>query len=197
VARRQLAAARAELDDAARLFELMAAEAEAVSHAAALCSTALRRGKKILFCGNGGSAAQAAHLAGELSGRFYRDRAAIDALALTENTAAITAIANDFGYDRVFDRQLEAFAHQGDVLVALTTSGRSPNMKRAIRFAKDHGMLTIGLTGERGREFARQCDVAFVVPSADTARIQEAHILLGHVLCARVEAELFDDGGAS
>jgi len=190
---RHLEAVQAQLQQAGELFAMMVDQAERVTEAVAACATALRRGKQVIFCGNGGSAAQASHLAGELSGRFYRNRPALRALSLNENTAALTAIANDFGYERIFERQLEAVGRSGDVVVALTTSGKSPNIRRVVRYAAEHGMTTLGLTGQRGRSFAAQCDLAFVVPSLDTARIQEVHILLGHVVCARVEAELFPD----
>jgi D-sedoheptulose 7-phosphate isomerase len=193
-ARRQLPAIEAALDAAAALAADAAAFTVPLAEAAAACTAALRRGRQVLFCGNGGSAAQASHLAGELSGRFYRERPAIRALALTDNTSAITAIGNDYGFDRVFERQLEAYGGAGDVLVALTTSGRSPNMRRVVRAAHAAGIATIALTGERGRPFARLCQFGFVVPSTDTARIQEIHMLLGHVLCAQVEAELFAHG---
>jgi D-sedoheptulose 7-phosphate isomerase len=177
--------------EAARLAAGAAADEDRLVQAVALAVSALRAGDQILFCGNGGSAAEAAHLAAELSGRFYLDRAPLRALALNENVPALTAIANDYGYELVFARQLHAVGRTGDVLVALTTSGRSPNMLRVLEAARQIGVKTIGLTGERGRSFARACDLSFVVPSADTARIQEVHLLLGHLLCARIEAELF------
>ncbi len=183
----------ASLEGAAELARVAAGEAEMLAAAVATCATALRKGKQVIFCGNGGSAAQASHLAGELSGRFYAERPPIKALALTDNHAALTAIANDYGFDRVFERHLEAYGAPGDILVALTTSGRSPNIRRVVATARQIGMQTIGLTGRRGRSFARQCDLAFVVPSTDPARIQEVHLLLGHIICAQVEAELFPD----
>ena len=189
VTRRHGPQIEAALEAAAAL--LRTAEVDSIAAAVAMCAGALGRGKQVIFCGNGGSAAQASHLAGELSGRFYAERPAIKALALTDNSAAITAIANDYGFDRVFERQLEAYGSPGDVLVALTTSGRSPNMRRAVVAAAGAGLKTIGLTGRRGRAFGRQCDLAFVVPSDDPARIQEVHLLIGHVICAQVEAELF------
>jgi D-sedoheptulose 7-phosphate isomerase len=186
--RAAIAAAAAE---SARLAAAAAEHEDRLLEAIALAVGALRAGNQILFGGNGGSAAEAAHLAAELSGRFYFDRASLRALALNENVSALTAIANDYGYEFVFARQLRAIGRAGDVLVALSTSGRSPNVRKALDAAREVGIRTIGLTGERGRRFAAACDLGFVVESADTARIQEVHLLLGHLLCARIEAELF------
>jgi D-sedoheptulose 7-phosphate isomerase len=181
----------AALAEAARIVAEIGEEKGRMGAAIEMALSALKGGGQVLFCGNGGSASQAAHLAAELSGRFYYDRPPLRAIALTENTAALTAIANDYGYDVVFERQLEAIARPGDVLVALTTSGRSPNVRRAVACASRLGLKTIGLTGSRGRDFARRCDLAFVVPADDTARIQEVHLLLGHVLCAELESAMF------
>jgi D-sedoheptulose 7-phosphate isomerase len=185
------AAIAASLAEATRLAGAAGEHTETLVAAVNLVTTALKGGGRVFFCGNGGSAAQAGHLACELSGRFYYDRPPLSAVSLCENTAALTAIANDYGYEHVFARQLSAFGGAGDVLVALTTSGRSPNMVRAIEVAHALGIRAIGLTGERGQDFASLCDLAFVVRAADTARIQEIHLLLGHVLCAEIEAELF------
>jgi len=181
----------AGMEEAGRLASAAVEEASRLVVAVEMGVAALRSGHQILFCGNGGSASQAAHLAAELSGRFYYDRPALHALALTENTAALTAIANDYGYEHVFERQLMALAGAGDLLVALTTSGRSPNMREAVACASRLGVRVIGFTGLRGRSFARSCDLAFIVPASDTARIQEVHLLLGHLFCAQIEAELF------
>jgi len=181
----------AGIADAARLAALAAAHEEHLIEAIALATGALRAGHQILFCGNGGSAAEAAHLAAELAGRFYLDRAPLHALALNDSVPALTAVANDYGYEFVFARQLLAIGRSGDVLVALSTSGRSPNVLKALAAAREIGIQTIGLTGRRGRRFAAACDLGFVVDSDDTARIQEVHLLLGHLLCARIEAELF------
>jgi D-sedoheptulose 7-phosphate isomerase len=183
-------------EEAARLAAATVKETSRMSAAVEMAVEALRSGNQIFFCGNGGSASQAAHLAAELSGRFYYDRPALCAIALAENTAALTAIANDYGYEHLFERQLEGLARPGDLLVALTTSGRSPNVRRAAASASRLGVRVIGFTGQRGRDFARECDLAFVVPSADTPRIQEVHLLLGHVLCAQIEAELFPRASA-
>jgi D-sedoheptulose 7-phosphate isomerase len=166
-------------------------EAGRVEALATRVAEAFRQGQRVLACGNGGSAADAQHVAGELAGRFYLDRDPLDAIALMTNPSLVTAVANDYGYDEVFARQIEGFGRSGDVLLLFTTSGRSPNMLRAVEVGKRRGLLTVGFTGAHGREFAESCDVAFVVPSEDTPRIQEAHIALGHALCECVEVLLF------
>jgi D-sedoheptulose 7-phosphate isomerase len=154
--------------------------------------TAFRGGGKVLFCGNGGSAADAQHLAAELSGRFYTDRPPLYAEALHVNSSFVTAVANDFGYDEVFARMVEAAGRKGDVLVALSTSGNSPNILKAIEKAKKQGMVLVGFSGATGGKMAGLCDVLLNVPSTDTPRIQEAHILIGHILCEIVEKEMFE-----
>ena len=146
---------------------------------------------KVLFCGNGGSAADAQHLAGELSGRFYFDRAPLQAEALHVNTSFVTAVANDYGYDYVFARMVEAWGRQGDVLVAMSTSGNSPSILKAVNAAKKQKMSVIGFTGSEGGTLKDLCDIILKMPSKDTPRIQEAHILLGHILCEQVERILF------
>ncbi|MFN0214281.1 MAG: D-sedoheptulose 7-phosphate isomerase [Saprospiraceae bacterium] len=146
---------------------------------------------KVLFCGNGGSAADAQHIAAELSGRFYMNRPPLYAEALHVNSSYVTAVANDFGYDVVFARMVQAAGSPGDVLVALSTSGNSHNILKAIEAAKDKGMAVIGFTGESGGKMAAICDVLLNVPSSDTPRIQESHILLGHIICQYVEEALF------
>jgi rfaE bifunctional protein nucleotidyltransferase chain/domain len=155
--------------------------AAAIASCAAVLVEALRAGHKVLFLGNGGSAADAQHIAAELVGRFGGDRAPLPAIALTVDTSAITAIANDYGYDHVFERQVRALARPGDVVVAITTSGRSKSVLLAVEAARAAGAKVIGLTGS----------AALVVPTRDTARIQELHITAGHVMCEIVEAELF------
>lgn len=155
------------------------------------CCHAIRNGKKILICGNGGSAADAQHIAAELSGRFYYDRPPIDAEALHVNSSYLTAVANDYGYTEVFSRLLKAKGKPGDILLAISTSGNSPNVLRAVETAKEMGITVGGLTGQGGGEMRHHCDYLFAVPSRDTARIQECHILLGHIICQQVEAELF------
>jgi D-sedoheptulose 7-phosphate isomerase len=149
-----------------------------------------RRGK-VLFCGNGGSAADAQHLAAELSGRFYKNRAPLFAEALHVNTSYLTAVGNDFGYDLVFARMLEAMAQPGDVLVALSTSGNSPNVLKAIEMARQKDMKTVGMSGMGAGKMANLVDLLINVPSEDTPRIQECHMLVGHIVCEIVEASLF------
>jgi len=171
----------------AQLHELMA---KAVEHAV----TALRNGHKLLFAGNGGSAADAQHWAGELVSRFYYDRPALPAVALTTDTSILTAIGNDYGYDYVFARQVEALGQQGDIFCAISTSGNSRNVIRAIEAARGKGMVTVGFTGRGGGQMADLCDLCFHVPSTETPRIQEGHEALGHLFCALIEAEMFPRG---
>lgn len=148
-------------------------------------------GGKVLFCGNGGSAADAQHLAAELSGRFYFDRQPLFAEALHVNSSFVTAVANDYGYDAVFARLVKAMGKKGDVLVGLTTSGNSENILNAFDIAKSLGMITVGFTGESGGKLKAKCDFLLNIPSTDTPRIQEVHILLGHIICELVESQLF------
>jgi len=150
-----------------------------------------RAGGKVLFCGNGGSAADAQHLAAELSGRFYLDRPPLNAEALHVNSSFVTATANDLSFDKIFERMLRALGKKGDVLVAFSTSGNSPNIVLALQAANSMGVKTIGFTGAGGGEMGRYCDILFKMPSKDTARIQELHMLLGHILCEHVESILF------
>ena len=150
----------------------------------------LRGGGKVLTFGNGGSAADAQHLAGELVGRFRRDRAALSAIALTTDSSVVTAIGNDMGYDSVFRRQVEAHGRPGDVAIGITTSGRSPNVVQALQLARERGLVTMGLTGGGGGRLAGAVDYLIDVPHADTARIQEVHVMVVHVLCQIVEEEM-------
>ena len=177
------------------LAALASAEADRLAEVSALLANRLRAGQTLFTCGNGGSAADAQHIAAELSGKFYLHRPGLPAVALTTNTSALTAIANDFSYEEVFSRQLEAQARPGDVLFALSTSGRSPNCRKAIEWAKANGVTTVAFTGTKGADFAALCDHAFVVASDDTPHVQEAHITLGHALCALAEAALYGPGG--
>jgi len=159
-----------------------------------LCSLAqrtaesLRAGRQILFCGNGGSAADAQHLAAEFVGRFQLQRRPLPAQALAANTSALTAIANDFGFESVFSRQVEAFGSPGDILIAISTSGNSPNILRAAESARRIGLYSAGLTGADGGRLKDCVDLLLAVPSSETQRIQEAHILLGHIYCSLVES---------
>jgi len=150
-----------------------------------------QNGGKVLFCGNGGSAADAQHLAAELSGRFYYDRSPLYAEALHVNTSYLTAVANDYSYDEVYARLVKAMGCKGDILIGLSTSGNSGNILRAIEQAKQQEMLTFGLTGESGGKMKELCDLTIRIPSLVTPRIQEAHILIGHIICEIVEATLF------
>lgn len=146
---------------------------------------------KLLFCGNGGSAADAQHIAAELSGRFYKDRPPLYAEALHVNTSYLTAVANDYSYEQVFARMVTAAGRKGDILFALSTSGNSPNILRAAEAARTQGMLIVGMTGESGGTLRAHCDLLLNVPTTVTPRIQECHILLGHILCELLELKLF------
>lgn len=147
-------------------------------------------GGKILLCGNGGSAADAQHIAAEFVGRFLKERDAWAAIALTTDTSALTAIGNDYGFDHVFSRQVEALAKAGDIVVGISTSGRSPNVLRAIESARKIGAKTIGFTGGTGADLPSKCDICFIAPSDHTPRIQELHIASWHAICDLVETEL-------
>jgi len=156
-----------------------------------LIVNAFKNGKRIYFAGNGGSAADAQHLAAEFSGRFYKDRHALPAEALHCNSSYLTAVANDYGYDEIYARLIEGIAGKADVLVGLSTSGNSKNIVRAFETARGKGVITIGFTGESGGKMKTLSDHLFNVPSNDTPRIQEAHILLGHIVCELVERDYF------
>lgn len=164
---------------------------QTVDTIAGLCTIALKGGKKVLFCGNGGSAADAQHLAGELSGRYYLDRPPLFAEALHVNTSAITAISNDYSFEYAYARILESKARQGDILFALSTSGSSPNILRAVEMARKKFMIIIGMTGQSGGKLIDKCDYLLKIPSIDPPRIQECHILLGHLICELVEKQIF------
>ena len=153
------------------------------------CKEALKAGNKVLFCGNGGSAADAQHLAAELIGRFQKERRSLASIALTTDTSILTAVANDYGYDEVFARQVEGLGRSGDVLIGISTSGNSANVVKAALKARDTGMHTIAFTGEGGGKLNDICDITFAVPSKVTARIQEMHIMVGHIICELVEEE--------
>ncbi len=153
--------------------------------------TALRNGNRILWCGNGGSAADAQHLAAELSGRFYYDRPPLNSEALHCNTSYLTAVANDYGYDLIYSRMIDGACRAGDVLVGISTSGNSKNILNAFRKAKELGVTTVAMTGKTGGEMRQVADYLLNVPSSDTPRIQESHIMLGHIICEIVEAQMF------
>ena len=162
-----------------------------VEEAAKLMIETLQSGGKVLFCGNGGSAADAQHLAAELSGRFYYDRPPLNAEALHCNTSYLTAVANDYGYQHIYSRLLKGCAKKGDVIVGLSTSGNSDNIIHAYQTAKEMGITTISLTGSSGGKMKLLSDLLLNVPSNDTPRIQEAHITLGHIICEMIESTLF------
>lgn len=164
---------------------------ESIGHsvevAAKLCIDCLKNGNKILLFGNGGSAADAQHIAAELVGRYKTERKGLAAIALTTDTSALTAIGNDYGYDRVFDRQVEALANTGDVAIGISTGGSSANVASALKLAKDLDCKTIGFSGRGGGEMNELCDINIVVPAQDTARIQEMHIVIGHTICHLID----------
>ena len=163
---------------------------EDLEKASCMAVEVLRRGNKILLCGNGGSAADAQHIAAELTGRYKTERRGLPGIALTTDTSALTAIGNDYGYDRVFDRQTEALANEGDLLIGISTSGNSANIISALKLAKEMGCSTLGFSGRDGGVMNAVCDVNLVVPSDDTPRIQEMHILFGHTICQIIDDEL-------
>jgi D-sedoheptulose 7-phosphate isomerase len=151
-----------------------------------------RSGKKVLLAGNGGSAADSQHIAGEFVCKFYKERTPLSAFALTVDTSVITSISNDFGYEQVFARQIKANGQKGDIFIALSTSGASPNILAAIVEANAQGLVTVGLTGAKQSQMNEICDVCINVPSEDTPKVQESHIMIGHIICALVEKNLFD-----
>lgn len=159
-----------------------------ITDTAELIWQTLSSGKKVLLCGNGGSAADAQHIAAELVGRYEQQRRPFPAVALTTDTSALTALSNDYGYEGVFARQVHALANEGDVLIAISTSGKSENVLRAARAAREIGCRTIALTGRSGEPLASECDLKVVVPSERTSRVQETHILIGHLWCEYVDA---------
>jgi D-sedoheptulose 7-phosphate isomerase len=177
-----------EHQEAVRSF--FARHAEEVARAAELATATLARGGTVLLCGNGGSAADAQHIAAELTGRFLRERPGLPAVALTTDSSALTAIGNDYGFDRIFARQVEALGRPGDLLIAITTSGSSPNVLQAIHAARARELAVLGLLGRDGGAARALCDVALVVESGVTARVQEVHILVGHILCEAVDRAL-------
>jgi D-sedoheptulose 7-phosphate isomerase len=157
------------------------------------CINALEAGKKIIFCGNGGSAADSQHLAAELVSRLCYDRPALAAIALTTDTSALTAIGNDYCFENLFSRQIEALGQSGDVLIGISTSGKSPNILKALKVARAKGLVTLGLTGKNITLMAEHCDLVFGVPSVETPKIQESHIMMGHIICSLIEEEIFGE----
>ena len=181
---------KSTLEEHRQVVAKMTALEGEIASAGELCGTALARGQRIYLCGNGGSAADAQHIAAELIGRFVHDRRALPAIALTTDTSALTAIGNDYGYDEVFSRQVEGLCREGDVFIAISTSGNSDNVLKAVDAAHRVGAYVIGLSGKSGGKLNAKCDVSLVVPSDVTARIQEMHIVIGHLICALVEEHL-------
>ena len=164
-----------------------------IAAAAQMIVDAYEQGKKTLLAGNGGSAADAQHIAGEFVSKFYFDRPGIASIALTTDTSIITAIGNDYGYDKLFSRQIQAQGSAGDVFIGISTSGNSANLVEALRMCGQKGIKTIGLTGFTGGEMDSMCDLCIKLPSGETPRIQESHILIGHIICCIVEEKLFGD----
>jgi D-sedoheptulose 7-phosphate isomerase len=167
---------------------------ETIAQVGRECVALYKNGKKTLLAGNGGSAADAQHIAAELVGRYGFDRPSIPSIALTTDTSNLTAIGNDYGYDKVFSRQMEGMGSEGDLFIGISTSGNSVNIINAITAAKAKGVKTVALVGRDGGEMARIADIAIIVPSNDTPRIQESHILIGHMICDIIEKELFGNG---
>lgn len=166
---------------------LLATHVPLIQKAAQIIYDALKKGNKVLFFGNGGSASDSQHLAAEFVGRYEKERRGVPAIALTTDTSILTAVANDYGYDRIFERQIEALGQKGDVAYGISTSGNSPNVLLGIQKAKAQGLFTIGLSGRDGGKLHKLADLSLVVPSQKTARIQESHILIGHIICERVD----------
>lgn len=162
-----------------------------VEKIATACVKAFRDGNKILLAGNGGSAADAQHIAAEFVGRYEQDRSGIPALALSTNSSTVTAVANDYGYNAIFQRQIQALGKKGDVFFGFTTSGRSPNVVAAVQECKRLGLISVGMTGAGGGDLLELCDYCICVPSGNTARVQESHITIGHIICSLVEQTLF------
>jgi D-sedoheptulose 7-phosphate isomerase len=182
-----------QIEDSIDLKRYLQREAKTLLAIAEVLTQAFQNGNKVLLFGNGGSAADAQHIATELAGRFYRDRPSLPAIALTTNTSSLTAIANDYGYENVFSRQLQGLVKRGDVVIGISTSGSSPNVVSGLEEAKRRGAITIAFSGEGGK-ISQIADYVLSIPSKDTPRIQEAHITAGHIICYLVEESLFDEG---
>jgi D-sedoheptulose 7-phosphate isomerase len=178
------------VDEHMVVVEALRGLGSSVSDCALHLSSCIRKGGKLLFCGNGGSAADSQHLAAELTGRFIKDRRPLAAMALSTDTSALTCIGNDYSFDEIFARQVLGLGRKGDVLIGISTSGNSRNVIRAVEEAKNMGVVSIGLLGRDGGQLKSLCDHSIVVPSNVTARIQECHILIGHTLCGMIEQEL-------
>jgi D-sedoheptulose 7-phosphate isomerase len=179
-----------DLEEHLQVFNNLSGLSSVIGAAVEAIAAALAAGHKLMLCGNGGSAADSQHIAAEFTGRFIKDRKPLAAIALSTDSSALTCIANDYSFDDVFCRQVVALGRKGDCLLAISTSGNSRNVIRAAEAARSAGILTIGLLGRDGGRLRQLCDLAIVVPSATTARIQEAHIFIGHTLCGSVERAL-------
>jgi D-sedoheptulose 7-phosphate isomerase len=191
---RRAGRARELLEESARVKQALASEsAGAIARAADIVAECMGRGDKALLFGNGGSAADCQHIAAEWTGRLSRERAALPAIALTANTSELTCLGNDYGFDRVFARLIEAHGREGDVAIAISTSGNSPNVIAAVDEARARGLRTIGFCGRGGGKLAGRVELALVVPSDDTQRVQESHIAIGHVICELVDEALFPE----
>jgi len=175
---------KAHIESAKRSLELIVDD---ILEASMLASTTLKEGNKILIMGNGGSAADAQHIAAELTGRYKKERKGLPCIALTTDTSALTAIGNDYGFNFIFSRQVEALANEGDLVIGISTSGNSPNIIEALSKAREIGCKSIGLIGKDGGAMKKACDIAIVIPSNDTPRIQEMHITIGHIMCQIIE----------
>lgn len=183
-----------ELEESANIKKIIAQNlSDTIVNAAKMIIDAYKTGGKVLLIGNGGSAADAQHIAAELVGRFKLERKGLPAIALTTDTSILTALANDYGYDTVFSRQLETLANDKDILIAITTSGTSPNILKAVEIARSKNITVIGLTGGDGGKLQDVADITIAVPSDSTPRIQESHITIGHIICNLVEKELFNE----
>jgi D-sedoheptulose 7-phosphate isomerase len=178
------------LDESIQAKEGLKAQAPAIARAASMLIESLTRGNKVLICGNGGSAADAQHIAAELVGRFEQERPGLPVMALTTNTSNLTALANDYDYSGVFRRQVEAFVRQGDVVIGISTSGNSANVVEALRAAGERGARTIAMTGAQAGKAGEVSELTLTVPSTRTCRIQECHITMGHIICEHVERAL-------
>jgi len=184
----------AQIDEAQQVMSAMLADDDlilTVQEAANACITSLQRGGKILLAGNGGSAADAQHIAGEFVSRFAFDRPGLSAIALTTDTSILTAIGNDYGYEKLFSRQVQSHGNKGDIFIGYSTSGMSPNIMRAFEESRARGLICIGLTGNRGGDIQSLCDYLIEIPSSDTPKIQEGHLVVGHILCGLVENAIF------
>ncbi len=169
--------------------KILSGEAETIKNCAEIIYQTLQAGNKILICGNGGSAADSQHIAAEFVGRFEKERVALPAVALTTDTSALTAIGNDYGFEKVFSRQVEALANEGDLLIAISTSGNSPNVINAVMSARKIGCKIVGMTGANGKKLASLCDACFLVPTGRTYRVQEAHISIAHIWCEYIDTK--------